>query len=69
MTCRKNLPVLIAIKYSLVEVEINAEEYSIVVAANYENFQNILPVEHEHLSSYKSGMVLVINYLTFTTNN
>ena len=32
------------------EVEFNAEEYSIVVAENYENFQNILPVEKEYLS-------------------
>ena len=51
------------------EVECNAEKYSIVVADNYENFQNILPVERGDSSlvflqvgtSYKSGMILVIN--------
>ena len=47
MTCCKNLPVSIANRYSLgfvrvsfpKEVECNAEEYSIVIADNYENFQ------------------------------
>ncbi|XP_043481648.1 uncharacterized protein LOC122510809 [Leptopilina heterotoma] len=85
MTCRKNLPLSIAKRYALNvcakflsktgfphDIECKTEKYTIIEAENYENFQHILPVQHDDLlivseifirgTCYKQGFILAIRY-------